>query len=45
MRRPCGAHLGIEKALEEIKTKSGILYDPVVVNACVKVFEKGIVQF
>ena len=32
--------LGIEKALEEISQNRGILYDPNVVDACLKLFRK-----
>ncbi|MCD6407528.1 PAS domain S-box protein [bacterium] len=39
--RPYRPALGIEKALEEIKKNKGILYDPDVVDACIRVFEKG----
>jgi putative nucleotidyltransferase with HDIG domain len=39
--RPYRPSLGIQKALEEIKKNAGILYDENVVNACLKVFEKG----
>ena len=40
--RPYRAALGIEKALEEISQNKGILYDPEVVDACLKLFkEKG----
>lgn len=38
--RPYRAGLGIDAALNEIKTNSGIVYDPDVVNACVRLFEK-----
>lgn len=38
--RPYRATLGIERALEEIKTNSGILYEPCVVEACVTLFTK-----
>ncbi|MBF0318344.1 MAG: PAS domain S-box protein [Nitrospirae bacterium] len=38
--RPYRPALGIDKALEEIKKNSGILYDSDVVEACVSVFEK-----
>ena len=34
--RPYRPALGLEAALEEIKTKAGVLYDPAVVEACVK---------
>ncbi len=40
--RPYRSALGIDKALETISQNKGILYDPQVVNACVKLFtEKG----
>ncbi len=40
--RPYGPAQGIEKALEEIHQKTGILYDPDVVTICLKLFvEKG----
>ena len=40
--RPYRAALGIEKALEEISQNKGILYDPEVVDVCLKLFkEKG----
>ena len=39
--RPYRPALGLNIALEEIKDNSGILYDPEVVDACLKVFEKG----
>jgi len=40
--RPYRAGLGIEAALTEIEANRGILYDPVVVDACLKLFrEKG----
>jgi PAS domain S-box-containing protein len=40
--RPYRPSLGIEKALEEISKNRGILYDPDVVDACIKLFhEKG----
>jgi len=40
--RPYRPALGIDKALEEISQNRGILYDPEVVNACLKLFkEKG----
>jgi HD-GYP domain-containing protein (c-di-GMP phosphodiesterase class II) len=32
--------LGIDKALEEITQKKGILYDPEVVDACIKLFKE-----
>lgn len=40
--RPYRPALGIDKALEEIQQNKGVLYDPKVVDACVKLFvEKG----
>ena len=40
--RPYRPTLGIEKALDEIRTNRGILYDPDVVDACLRLFrEKG----
>jgi len=40
--RPYRPALGIDKALEEITQNKGILYDPEVVDACLKLFkEKG----
>jgi putative two-component system response regulator len=40
--RPYRPALGIEKALEEISEKNGILYDPEVVDTCLRLFkEKG----
>jgi len=40
--RPFRPALGIDKALEEIREKRGTLYDPEVVDACLKLFtEKG----
>lgn len=40
--RPYRPALGIDKALEEISKNRGILYDPKVVDACIKLFkEKG----
>lgn len=40
--RPYRPPLGIDKALEEIFKNKGILYDPEVVDACIKLFkEKG----
>jgi putative nucleotidyltransferase with HDIG domain len=40
--RPYRPALGIDKALEEISQNRGILYDPEVVDACIKLFkEKG----
>ncbi|MCE5263592.1 MAG: PAS domain S-box protein, partial [Deltaproteobacteria bacterium] len=40
--RPYRAALGVEAAMEEISKNRGILYDPMVVDACLKLFrEKG----
>ena len=40
--RPYGPPQGIDRALEEIHQKTGILYDPEVVTECLKLFvEKG----
>ncbi|MGQ9470267.1 MAG: HD-GYP domain-containing protein [Candidatus Aminicenantales bacterium] len=39
--RPYCPALGLEAALNEIKQKSGRLYRPEVVEACLRVFEKG----
>jgi PAS domain S-box-containing protein len=40
--RPYRPSLGIDKALEEISQNRGILYDPEVVDACIRLFtEKG----
>lgn len=39
--RPYRAALGIDKALEEISSKKGSYYDDKVVEACLRVFEKG----
>ncbi|MBC8249909.1 MAG: HD domain-containing protein, partial [Anaerolineales bacterium] len=41
-RRPYRPPRGLDKALEEISQKRGVLYDPEVVDACLKLFtEKG----
>ncbi len=39
--RPYRAALGIDRALEEIESQKGILYDPDVVDACLDIFENG----
>jgi len=39
--RPYRPPLSLEEALKEIKENKGILYDPQVVDACLRVFEKG----
>ncbi len=38
--RPYRPALGLEKAMEEIRENRGILYDPEVVGACVKLFQE-----
>lgn len=43
--RPYRPALGIDKALEEISQKKGILYDPHVVDACLKLFTERRFQF
>jgi HD-GYP domain-containing protein (c-di-GMP phosphodiesterase class II) len=39
--RPYRPALGIEAALSEISEKSGSLYDPTVVDACMKLIAEG----
>jgi HD-GYP domain-containing protein (c-di-GMP phosphodiesterase class II) len=39
--RPYRPALGIEKALDQIKQDKGILLDPDVVDACLKIFKEG----
>ena len=39
--RPYRPALGIDKALDEIASNSGVKYDPKVVTACLKVFKNG----
>lgn len=43
--RPYRPALGIEKALKEISLNKGILYDPKVVDACLKLFRKKKFKF
>jgi HD-GYP domain-containing protein (c-di-GMP phosphodiesterase class II) len=43
--RPYRPALGIDKALEEIIQKRGTLYDPEVVDACLKLFEEKEFKF
>jgi len=43
--RPYRPALGIEKALEEISQNRGILYDPEVVDACLKLFKEKSFKF
>ena len=38
--RPYRASLGLRKALEEISSKQGILYDPNIVKTCLRLFRK-----
>ncbi|MBK5100891.1 MAG: hypothetical protein JJE15_07870 [Desulfobacteraceae bacterium] len=38
--RPYRPALGIDKALGEISMNKGVLYDPEVVEACLKLFEE-----
>ncbi len=39
--RPYRPTVGMDKAIEEIRRNRGILYDPEVVDACLRVFAKG----
>ncbi|MBA7558210.1 Cyclic di-GMP phosphodiesterase response regulator RpfG [subsurface metagenome] len=43
--RPYRPSLGIDKALEEISQNRGILYDPEVVDACLKLFKEKEFKF
>jgi len=43
--RPYRPALGIDKALEEISQNKGILYDPEVVDACLKLFKEKKFKF
>ena len=43
--RPYRPAIGIEKGLEEISKNSGKLYDPSVVDACLKIFENNSFYF
>ena len=43
--RPYRAALGLDEALEEIRKKRGILFDPVVVDACLDLASEGKVVF
>lgn len=43
--RPYRTALGIDKALEEISQNKGILYDPKVVDACLKLFKEKKFKF
>lgn len=39
--RPYRPALGVDKALDEIKSQKGLLYDPQIVEACWRVFSRG----
>lgn len=39
--RPYRPSLGIAAALDEVATQRGRLFDPVVVDACLRVFDQG----
>jgi len=43
--RPYRPALGRDKALQEISQNRGLLYDPNVVDACLRVFESGSFKF
>lgn len=43
--RPYRGSLGIEAALDEIQRNKGILYDPVVVDTCIRLFREQIFTF
>jgi len=43
--RPYRPTLGVDKALEEISKNKGILYDPEVVDACLKLFKEKEFKF
>jgi len=43
--RPYRPALGLDKALDEVVTNRGVLYDPLVVDACVRVFKEGAFNF
>ncbi|MCK4666043.1 PAS domain S-box protein [Candidatus Dependentiae bacterium] len=43
--RPYRTALGIDSALAEIKTNSGKLYNPEIVNVCLKIFEEDTFTF
>jgi HD-GYP domain-containing protein (c-di-GMP phosphodiesterase class II) len=44
-RRPYRDALGIERALEEISEKKGSLYNPLVVEACLRLFRERAFRF
>lgn len=43
--RPYRPALGLQKALDEIRTNSGILYDSRVAEACLGIFKRGMYDF
>ncbi|MCJ7679719.1 MAG: hypothetical protein MUP70_03245, partial [Candidatus Aminicenantes bacterium] len=43
--RPYRPALGVTAALKEIRQHAGILFDPVVVESCVSIFEEGRFDF
>jgi len=43
--RPYRPALGLDKALEEISRNSGVLYNPDVVSACLRVFRQTGFEF
>jgi len=43
--RPYRPALGIDKALEEISSNKGVLYDPDIVDTCLKLFKNGQFKF
>jgi len=43
--RPYRPPAGLDRALAQISTNSGTLYDPAVVDACVKLFSEGTFEF
>ena len=43
--RPYRPALGINKAIEEVSQKRGLLYDPKIVDVCLKLFEKNLFTF
>lgn len=45
LHRPYRSALGLDKALEEIEKNRGILYDPDVVDACLKLFREKNFKF
>ena len=44
-RRPYQAAKGVNAALEEIQKNSGILFDPHVVDACIKLIKDKRIEF